>query len=98
MCEVAGVQQECRRGVERVDLVNGGVQSSQHVGIRWLVETDMAVADLDETQFALEFFLRPLADFAHGKRFEHSALQHKISSCPGPSHAFQKSAAVDPVA
>src|SRR5258707_13772606 len=36
-------------------------------------------------------------DFVHRERLQHSALQDEERSRPGPSHAFEESAAIDPV-
>ena len=53
MRDVAGVQHELGRNGQRVDLRDRGLQRSNHVGIRGLVEAHVAVADLHEAEFAL---------------------------------------------
>src|SRR3954466_5079920 len=98
MSEVAGVQQKRRRHLERPDLLDAGVTRAGHVGGPRAVESDMAGGDLDKAQLAFKLLFRALADLAHGERFEHSTLQHKVSSGACPSHALQKSATVDSIA
>src|SRR4051812_23522965 len=97
MGEVAGVQHESGRRLERVDLFDSGIQRRYNVGIRCLVKADVAVADLYEAELALQLLGGVLAHVTQGERFQHSALQDQKSPGPGPSHALEKSAAVDPV-
>src|ERR1700760_4240267 len=48
--DIAGVQQQLRRRGETIDLVVGFLQLPRHILICRLVETDMAVADLNKAE------------------------------------------------
>ena len=48
MRQISGMNQEVRRLRQRIDLVDGNLQRSVHIGIGGLVESDVAVADLHE--------------------------------------------------
>jgi hypothetical protein len=57
----------------------------------------MAVADLDEAKLTLSMLL-PAVAVAKAVRLQDSAPQHTPSARPRPSHALQKSPAVNSVA
>src|SRR3954447_21688117 len=67
MRDIAGMNDE--RWLERqgLDLVDRFFERADGVGIGWLVESDMAVADLQEGQSA-RWRGRSLPDDAHGTR------------------------------
>jgi len=48
VCQVAGVNQEVRRLRQIVDFVDGEPQGSVYVGVGRSVESNVAIADLDE--------------------------------------------------
>src|SRR5580658_2705660 len=52
LCEVAGVQNERGRRWQRVDLGNRLAQRCRHIRVGVLVESDVAIAYLHETQVA----------------------------------------------
>ena len=96
VADVAGVQNECRRHGQRVDLADRGFQGRNHVGVRGLVESHVAVADLDETEFALRG-LCDVGGIVESVGLQHSTFEHAEGSGAGPRHAFQESSAVDSV-
>jgi len=53
MRQIAGMQNERRRFGFSLDLRDRGPQGRRDVGIRRLVESDVAVADLDEAERAI---------------------------------------------
>src|SRR5215467_4562583 len=97
MAEIAGMQHECWRSLERVDLVDGDMQRTDHVLVRGFIEADVAVADLDEAELALQLVGGVFAHIAQCEGLQHSALQHKECSGPSPSHALEESATIDTV-
>src|SRR5689334_6095341 len=50
MTDVAGVQNELRRVGKGIYLVHGGLERGNHIRICGLVESHVAIADLNETQ------------------------------------------------
>src|SRR5208282_2808145 len=50
LTQITGVNDEIRCVRHRVDLVDRGLQGSGDVRIGWLVETDVTVADLHESE------------------------------------------------
>ena len=52
MGDVASVQNEFRRMRQGVDLIDSGFQRGNHVRICGLVESHVAVADLNKTEFS----------------------------------------------
>ena len=96
MADVAGVQHERRSDRQRIDLVDRGLQGRDHVRIRRLVESHVAVADLHETEFAL-VFMAAERETAQAVGIEHAALDHAKGARAGPRHALQESSAVNSV-
>ena len=94
MTDIAGMNDELRRMRKRVDFVYGGLQRGGDIRIRGLVESDMAIADLDEVKFALGSGGRSLAE---SPRAEDAAADGPENSGAGPSHALQESASIDAV-
>jgi hypothetical protein len=81
----------------RFDFLDRGAQRGSDIGIRGLVETDMAVADLDESdpsahaEAMAHLAARRLRD-RHA--LEDTARQRPHRSCSDPGHAFQKPATI----
>ena len=97
MTDVSGVQDERGRHRQRVDLVHGGLQRANHVGVRGFVETHMAIADLNETEFSLEFMTAHSGDSSQAIGVQHSAFDHAQGARARPCHALQEAPAVDAV-
>ena len=64
MRQVAGVDQEIRSCGSGIDLAQCSLERGSDVGVRWLVEADVAVADLDEGEVGLCGRLHRLAERA----------------------------------
>ena len=77
-----------------IDPPHGSLQRGRHVGVRRLVEADVAVADLHEGEIGLRGWLHRFAEDARGR---HAAGKGPDEAGAGPGHALQKSAAVDAV-
>src|ERR1700751_4558274 len=93
MSKVAGVNQEIS-GSRGVDLLQRSVQGCGHVGIGWLVESDVAVGDLNEAEVRLGGWGRGVGEHAgHGS--DGGKTPDEPRACP--CHALQKSAPVDAV-
>ena len=89
--EVARVENQVRLMDGGVDLVDGHLQGTVDVSIRRLVEADVAVADLNESEvggFDLAFLS------AEELRAGYAAGERPYYSGAGPLHALQKAAAV----
>ena len=56
LTEVAGVKHECGRHWQGIDFCNRFLQGGGYIWVGRLIEADMAVADLQEAQFALQRF------------------------------------------
>src|SRR5579859_3844685 len=98
MADVTGVQNELRRIGQGVDLVHGGLERADDVRIRRFVEAHVAIADLHKTQPSHFVGLHIGTHLgSERKGLQHSALNHAERTSAGPSHAFQKSAAVNSV-
>src|ERR1035438_8454880 len=97
MTDVPGVQDESGRHWQRVDLVNRGLQRTNHVGVCGFVETHMAIADLNETEFSLECTVTHSGNASQAEGTQHSAFDHAKNTRARPCHALQEAAAVDSV-
>src|ERR1019366_51775 len=86
MTDISGVQDESRRHWQRVDLVNRGLQRTYHVGVCGFVETHMAIADLNETEFPLEIMATHSGNASQAEGAQHSALI--TQKAPVPAHAM----------
>src|SRR4029077_8802240 len=62
-----------------------------------LVETNMAVADLEETQLSLERVRVQAGHLAQGEGLQHPALENEQYSRARPGHALEKPPAVNAV-
>ena len=94
MGDIAGMNDEGWLHRQGLDLVDRFFERADGVGVGGLVETDMAVADLQERQ-PTRFGSRRLADNAHGTR--HAACDRPQDASTGPGHAFQDFAPADAV-
>src|SRR5438132_10561867 len=86
MCKITGVNDEVRLLLQLADFVNGGLQGGIHVGVGGFVETDMAVADLDERETRAGALLVP-------RQSKYGRGGDACSHCPnqarsGPCHAL----------
>src|SRR5438309_11510400 len=97
MSKIAGVEDECRRRWQRIDLVDGCSQRSDDVSIRGLVESDVAVTDLYEAEVTFQRVMRRVFKVAKRERLYNAALNNQQCSGACPGHAFQESAAVNAV-
>src|SRR5690348_5886155 len=97
MADVACVQNEYRGDGQPVDFFNGRLQRGGDVGIRGLVEAHVAIADLHEAEISGGFLSADARKVAEAVRIQHAAFDYAESAGAGPSHAFEKTAAVDTV-
>src|ERR1700722_17985166 len=94
MADVAGMDHEGRLLRQCVDLGDGLFECAERIRIGRLVETDMAVADLQESETAR--FLRDR--LAHdAERVRHAAGNGPQNTGAGPGHAFEYFAPADAV-
>src|ERR1700678_194954 len=95
MTNVARVQDEGGRSWQCINLVDGGLQRADDIGVCRLVKAHVAVADLNEAQL-------PLMLVAHWKSveavgLEHSSTNHAHGASARPCHALQKAPPVNSV-
>src|ERR1039457_679026 len=98
MTDVSGVQDESGRYWQSVDFVDRGLQRANDVGVRCFVETHMAIADLNETEFSLEFMTAHSGNPPQAIGVQHSAFDHAQGTRARPCHTLQEAPAVDSVA
>ena len=68
------MQNEFWRSWQRIDLVNRGFQCGDHIGIRGLIESHVAIADLREAQLPDSIqFLRVIVG-TERVRLQHTSL------------------------
>src|ERR1039457_2175642 len=79
MTDIARVNDELRRMWKPVDLVHRCLERCGNVRIRGFVESDMAVADLNEIQFA---FGGACGVLTESPRAEHSAADRQMTPVP----------------
>jgi hypothetical protein len=94
MRDIAGVNQKSGFYRQRADLVDRFLQSADRVRVSWLVEPDMAVADLQEGEPARA---RGLCFADDSKRVWYPARDGPQHARARPSHAFQDLAPADAV-
>src|SRR5215471_14741794 len=92
MGDIAGMNDEGWLHAKGLDLADCFLERTEGIGVGWLVEPDMAVADLQEGQPA-RFGSRRLADNAH--RTRHTACNGPQHAGTGPGLAFQDLAPAD---
>src|SRR4029077_5888982 len=92
MGDIAGVNDEGWLDRKRIDLVQRFLERADSVRVRRLVESDMAVADLQKGQ-PTRFRCPCLADNAH--RAGDAAGDSPQHAGTGPGHAFENLAAAD---
>src|SRR5208282_1376875 len=96
LTQIASVNDEIRCVEHRVDLVDRGLQGSGDVRIGWLVETDVTVADLHESEVRAFAGLSPIV-FGECARDRNAAAHGPDQACTRPCHALQEPASVDSV-
>src|SRR5438270_12754202 len=94
MGNVAGVNQEFGLGLEGFDPIKGDLYGGRDIRVRRLVESHVAVAQLHEAQLAVHFLFGGFTERVGSKN---SALHNAKRAGPRPSHAFQKSSAINAV-
>src|SRR5271165_2233656 len=97
MADVTGVQHEGGRDWQRIDFVHRRLQGAHHVRVRRLVEPHVAVADLDETEFAFIFMAPHKGETAQAVGAEYAAFDHAKGARPRPRHTLQETSAVNSV-
>src|SRR5208337_380622 len=97
MADVTGVQHEGGRDWQRIDFVHRRLQCAHHVRVRRLVEPHVAVADLDETEFAFIFMAPHKGETAQAVGAEYAAFDHAKGARPRPRHTLQETSAVNSV-
>src|SRR6476659_9498922 len=96
MGNVAGVQDERRRNIQRIDLGNGGFKSRDYIRVCRLIESHVTIADLDKAKVGLANFCRARG-IIKAVRLQHSPLKQAKRSRTRPGHALEKSPAVDSI-
>src|SRR5262245_26029311 len=94
MREVACMQHERRALRQRIDSVNGLLQRSRYVLVRFLAETNVAVANLYERKTTRR---RRSLRFTHHATAENASAHAPQDTCSGPCHTFEKAAPIDAV-
>src|SRR5208283_3560156 len=97
MADVAGVQHEGGGDWQRVDFVHRGLKCAYNVRIRSLIEPHVAVADLNETEFALIFRAPERRETAQAVGVEYAAFDDAKGARPSPRHTLQETPAVDSI-
>src|SRR5436305_8371951 len=97
MAHVAGMQDESRCSRQRIDLFDGGFESADHVRVSSLIETHMAIADLDETELAFGLVGANFRNPAEAVRLQHPAFNYAEGASTRPRHALQKTATINAV-
>src|SRR5215470_14214756 len=95
MGDVAGVDHERGFYRQRLDSVDGFFVGAGRIGIGWLVEANMAVADLQECQASRALCHRFVDDAERARHTARYGPQHSGSS---PGHAFKDLATADAAA
>src|SRR6266404_5923763 len=87
LTQIAGMNDEIRFVGHRVDLVDCRLQSSGDVGVRWLVETDVTVADLDKAEVPTFAGILAVA-FGECPRYRDATAHGPDQPCARPCHAL----------
>src|ERR1041385_3596383 len=98
MRQIARVQYERGPLGRYVDLRDRGAQRGGHIRVRGLVETDMAVADLDESKAAAHAGVvthRVVRRALERHALENTARERPHSYGTDPGHALQKPPAIE---
>ena len=81
---------------QRIDLVDGNLQGGGHIRVGRLVESNVAIADLDEAEIgAFDGFVAEI--LGEGLRDWNPAGHSPDESGAGPSHALEKSSTIHAV-
>jgi hypothetical protein len=91
MGEITGVKNHVRLPERAIDLVDRQLQGAVDVGVRRLIETDVAVADLNESEIRS---LRLIFLRTEEVRTGHSSPERPHDRGAGPLHALQETAAI----
>src|SRR5579862_5290963 len=97
MSEVAGMQNERRGRRQCIHFGNRFTQGGGHVRIGRLIETDMAIADLNEAEVALEVTHVVLHDIAQREGLQNPAFHHAERPGARPGHTLQEPTTIDAV-
>src|SRR3984893_10871616 len=99
MGDVAGVDHEGGLDRKAVHLIDRFLQGPKRIGIGRLVETYMAIRNLQEAEARGGFFCRLSRAHAEKLRgFGDASSDGPDDAGPGPDHAFERAAPVDPCA
>src|ERR1700693_2309805 len=79
-----------------VDFVDCRLQSSGDVRISWLVETDVAVTDLNKSKVRAFAGIFAVA-FGEGPRYWNAAAHGPYQACSSPCHALQEPTTIDSI-
>src|SRR5262245_8746364 len=91
MRQVAGVKDECRRFRISLDSRYRRAESSRDIGVRWFVEPNMSVADLNEAECAtLVRHHRCTGRLAKWQPLQNATGQSPNCTGAHPGHAFQE--------
>src|SRR5439155_22228788 len=95
--QVARVEHEGRSSGQRIDFRDRLTQGCSDIFVRFLVEADVAVADLDETQIRPGSEGSRVGNPAESLRLEDAAGHGPEDTGASPSHAVEETAAVNAV-
>src|SRR5579864_2030019 len=95
MAQIAGVNHEIGSLGQSVDLVDRYLQGRSNIRICRLIETNVAIADLNEGEVPAHRFL--LRAFGEHLRYGDSSAQGPNQARSRPRHTLQKTAAVNSV-
>src|SRR5579862_349715 len=90
MREISGVKNEVGLPVKSIDLIDRGLEGSVDIGIRRLIESDVAIADLHKREVLVS---RLGSTQQAGRRHARSKAPYHSGS--SPLHAVQEPAPVD---
>ena len=96
------MDKQIRLGRRSVDLIDGGMQSAQHILIGVFAEPNMAIADLHEREGCggkhvggVSGHMLVHRDLGKVEGFRNSADHSEQNARPGPGHALQKATTVN---
>src|SRR5437763_11354189 len=96
--DISGVDKERRRGGHRIDAIERNLERLRHIFVCLFAEADVTVANLEKAKVrSRRQRASSLRNLSKGFRRENAAADCPKQAGAGPSHALQKSAAINPV-
>src|SRR6266699_2588771 len=91
------MNEERRRSRHRVDAIERNLERRRDIFVCLFAEADVAIADLEKAEIGSRQRLSGLCDLGKSFRHENAAADRPKQAGPGPCHAMEKTAAVNPV-